>query len=206
MIHRKAVLALAILTAIMSSCLNPDYDLTKEIDTTMRIEGDVSVPIGSTEAILIGDFLHLPSFSFTPDANFHFSDHYDVTGWNETFNSEDASIDFDRLTLTLDFINYIPLRFVLTAVAIDVEGKQLQDISIELNADIKGGTLNNPSTTPLEVVINGDGDITRLDGIRLLIEVYAPGDDLLGTPVQPEQCVRAENIKARLQGKIDIEL
>ncbi|MGN1232489.1 MAG: hypothetical protein ACI4UJ_03455 [Candidatus Cryptobacteroides sp.] len=206
MIHRKAVLALAILTAVMSSCLNPDYDLTKEIDTTMRIEGDVSVPIGNTEAILIGDFLHLPSFSFTPDANFHFSDHYDVSGWNETFNSEDASFDFDRLTLTLDFINYIPLRFVLTAVAIDVEGKQLQDIGVELNADIKGGTLNNPYSTPVEVVINGGGDITRLDGIRLLIEVYAPGSDLLGTPIEPNQCVRAENIKARLQGKVDIEL
>ena len=40
----------------------------------------------------------------------------------------------------------------------------------------------------------------------LMLEAYAPGSDLLGTPIEPSQCVRAENIKARLQGKVDIEL
>lgn len=206
MFHRYSVLLLSSLALALASCMNPDYDLTREIDTTMCIEGDVSVPIGNTEAILIGDFLHLPSFSFTPDADFHFSDHYDVSGWNSTFNNEDASFDFDKLTLTLDFLNHIPLRFVLAATAIDVDENPIPEIDIELTAEIKGGTLNNPSTTPVEIVINGSGDITRLDGIRLMIEAYAPGSDLLGTPIEPSQCVRAENIKARLQGKVDIEL
>ena len=98
------------------------------------------------------------------------------------------------------------MRFVLTAKAIDVDENPVPEIGIELTAAIKGGTLNNPSTTPIEIVINGGGDITRLDGIRLMIEAYAPGSDLLGTPIEPSQCVRAENIKARLQGKVDIEL
>ena len=45
-----------------------------------------------------------------------------------------------------------------------------------------------------------------MDGLRLLIESFAPKGDLLGTPVEAEQGVKLMNIKARLQGKVDIEL
>ena len=66
MLHRKTILLLSSLTLALTSCLNPDYDLTKEIDTTMRIEGDISAPIGSTEMIYVEDFLHLINLPFTP--------------------------------------------------------------------------------------------------------------------------------------------
>ena len=47
--------AISVMSAV--SCVNEEYDLNKDIDTTISINGDISAPLGSTEAIMIGDFL-----------------------------------------------------------------------------------------------------------------------------------------------------
>lgn len=51
----------AMLSAAVSvtSCLNEDYDLTKDIDTNIGIDGDISAPLGNSEFILVDDFLNL---------------------------------------------------------------------------------------------------------------------------------------------------
>ena len=43
----------------LSACVNEDYDFTKEIDTDMTILENVSMPVGSIEAISISDILTL---------------------------------------------------------------------------------------------------------------------------------------------------
>lgn len=45
--------------ASVTSCLNEDYDLTKDIDTNISIDGDISAPLGNSELILVDDFLNL---------------------------------------------------------------------------------------------------------------------------------------------------
>lgn len=51
-----AMLSAAVLVI---SCLNEDYDLTKDIDTNISIDGDISAPLGNSEFILVDDFLNL---------------------------------------------------------------------------------------------------------------------------------------------------
>ena len=186
--------------------MNADYDLTKEIDTTMCIEGDISAPIGSTEMIFVEDFLHLINLPFTPEEDYRSTDNYDITGWNDTINGDDVTFNIDRLTLDADFVNHVPMKFVLKAVAIDIEGNTIPEISTDLNVEIMAGTLEKPTTSAVSIIVTGNGDISRMDGLRLLIESYAPGSDLLGTPLDPSQGVKLMNIKARLQGRVDIEL
>ena len=43
----------------VTSCLNEDYDLTKDIDTNISIDRDISAPLGNSEFILVDDFLNL---------------------------------------------------------------------------------------------------------------------------------------------------
>ena len=52
---------MAMLSAAVSvtSCFNEDYDLTKDIDTNISIDGDISAPLGNSELILVDDFLNL---------------------------------------------------------------------------------------------------------------------------------------------------
>ena len=203
---KPPVLVIAILAAAISSCMNSDYDLTKDIDSTIRIDGDISAPIGSTEMILVEDFLHLINLPFTPEEDYHDTDSYEINGWNETINGENVTFDIDRLTLKADFENQVPMRFVLSAEAIDTEVNAIPEITTELDVEILAGTLGSPTTSPITIIVSGNGDISRMDGLRLLIDCYAPGKDLLGTPLDPAQGVRMLNIKARLQGKADIEL
>ena len=203
---KPPVLVIAILAAALSSCMNSDYDLTKDIDSTIRIDGDISAPIGSTEMIPVEDFLHLINLPFTPEEDYHDTDSYEINGWNETINGENVTFDIDRLTLKADFENHVPMRFVLSAEAIDTEGNAIPEITTELDVEILAGTLGSPTTSPITIIVSGNGDISRMDGLRLLIDCYAPGKDLLGTPLDPAQGVRMLNIKARLQGKADIEL
>ena len=203
---KPPVLVIAILAAAISSCMNSDYDLTKDIDSTIRIDGDISAPIGSTEMILVEDFLHLINLPFTPEEDYHDTDSYEINGWNETINGENVTFDIDRLTLKADFENQVPMRFVLSAEAIDTEVNAIPEITTDLDVEILAGTLGSPTTSPITIIVSGNGDISRMDGLRLLIDCYAPGKDLLGTPLDPAQGVRMLNIKARLQGKADIEL
>ena len=99
--------------------MNPAYDLTNGIDTTIRIDGDISAPIGSTEMVFIEDFLHLINLPFTPEKDYHSTDNYEIKGWNETINGENVTFEIDMLTLKADFENHVPMRFFLTAEAID---------------------------------------------------------------------------------------
>lgn len=55
---RNALLC-CVLAVCSVSCVNEDYDLTKEIDTKMNISGDISAPLGNSELILVGEFLNL---------------------------------------------------------------------------------------------------------------------------------------------------
>lgn len=49
---------------LLSSCANEDYDLSNGIDTTVGIEGNISLPVGSTGNIAIQDFLQISDESF----------------------------------------------------------------------------------------------------------------------------------------------
>lgn len=43
----------------LASCVDKDYDFSKDIDTTIGINADVSFPVGNSEFIAIGDFFKL---------------------------------------------------------------------------------------------------------------------------------------------------
>ena len=47
------------LPATFNSCVNEDYDLTKDIDKTICIDGEISAPIGNSETIFVTDILNL---------------------------------------------------------------------------------------------------------------------------------------------------
>lgn len=49
---------------LLSSCANDDYDLRNGIDTTVGIDGNISLPVGSTGNIAIQDFLQISDESF----------------------------------------------------------------------------------------------------------------------------------------------
>lgn len=45
--------------AAATSCVNEEYDFSDGIDTTVGISGEIGAPLGSTENLVIGDFLEI---------------------------------------------------------------------------------------------------------------------------------------------------
>ena len=59
-IKTALLVALAVgIPDLFCSCVNEDYDLTKDFDKTISIDGDIYAPIGNSEIILVGDLLDL---------------------------------------------------------------------------------------------------------------------------------------------------
>lgn len=54
-----AVLAGSLSVSCLTSCVESQYDLNKEIDTNVSIDGNISAPLGDSEKIMIGSLLQL---------------------------------------------------------------------------------------------------------------------------------------------------
>ena len=61
---KSAALILCALPAVFVSCVNQDYDLSKEIDLNVSLFRDVALPIGNVQKIYIKDFLFSGDDSF----------------------------------------------------------------------------------------------------------------------------------------------
>lgn len=55
----QMTVALAAVPLLLVSCVNPDYDLTQDIDKNISINGDISAPFGDSELLSVTDFLSL---------------------------------------------------------------------------------------------------------------------------------------------------
>lgn len=101
------ITAMAVSSAV--SCVNDAYDLRKEIDTTINIDGDISMPIGTSEFIKIGEFLKIEEsdgiIKVDGDGNYilSFAGGEPVSASIEvpdiqlgTFDSKNVTIDLDK--------------------------------------------------------------------------------------------------------------
>lgn len=82
------------------SCVNEAYDLSKGIDLTIDVNGDISAPVGSTQKILIGDFLKLDDTEnsvITQDADGNYL--LSVSGDEITQNIDVPSIEFSDIQI-----------------------------------------------------------------------------------------------------------
>lgn len=81
---------------MLQSCLNSDYDLTKDIDTRINVDGDFSAPLGNSELILADEFLDLGNagevLKTDSDGNYYLS----VTGGGASSLISIPLMSFDK--------------------------------------------------------------------------------------------------------------
>lgn len=74
----------AVSTATLYSCVDDAYDLNKDIDKTITVGGDLTIPSSSTEEMLLKDILDLEDNStVVADKN---GDYAIVKAGNPSFN------------------------------------------------------------------------------------------------------------------------
>ena len=82
------------------SCVNEAYDLSKGIDLTIDVNGDISAPVGSTQKILIGELLEIDDSEeavISADANGNYT--LSVSGDEITRNIDVPEISFSDIEI-----------------------------------------------------------------------------------------------------------
>ena len=154
---------------------------------------------------VVYDFELAAALAFGKDVKIVYST--DFTGWNETFNPNDESfaLEIRDADVKFDFVNMIPMTISLDAAAIDVDGNVIPGIKVTLNGDIPAGSVEKPSTSALTLNLEGSAEqMRKLDGLRLNLTGSDPGT-MSGVCLNKNQGVQFENMKIRLQAKMDIE-
>ena len=151
------------LPATFNSCVNEDYDLTKDIDKTICIDGEISAPIGNSETIFVTDLLNLDGDE--SDVLFlDINDNYDLTFMG---NRTETSFTIPSFRFSGDIMtNGGHLGLIKRSDIMEELAPGLSGTGLPVP---KGLTLKrtfDPSTTPLEIDEDIPEEVTDVKDIH----------------------------------------
>ena len=170
--------AAAFLFVLPQSCVNEEYDLAKEIDTTVSFGGDALVfPLGSTEKMKFSTFLSEDEFEFLTSGadgkyRIEFSDEFnfndDIPNLSEELenNIDDIVIDDINIEIPIDFADIKGTSFGPENIESSIVFDDMTLPEIDLSADIPQQTFS----TNLSEYIPDDGELTLSAGGSRTIE------------------------------------
>lgn len=166
---------------------------------TQVVQEPVTINLGE-EFTVETDYRIDTPLMFGPRTTINYSEAID--GWDADL--EDA--EFSCIEASMVVINEIPLGISLTADAIDKEGNKLSNVTVDMNANVKSGSMGNP--TSQEVVFSvttSDGNIKGLDGIKLYIKANA-SENTSSVALNENQSIQITDLKLSLKGGITMDL
>ena len=127
----------------LSSCVNPDYDLSKPVDTTMTLLKNVTLPVGDLEPVKLSEIIDIESQNvilLDSEGNYYyegasgsFSENLTIPDFSlDNFSSETASLDVS----TGDFAGITPVPGFSYLFEVDVNEKADFSISSSVPAEI----------------------------------------------------------------------
>lgn len=190
--------AISVMSAV--SCVNEEYDLNKDIDTTISINGDISAPLGSTEAIMIGDFLAIDEENSvlvadpqTGDYSLHVEAEEPIS---QKINIDRVNLNPDELIMDGGFSVKVDVKSLVNGAYdegilnedTDVSNVRIEDAvllsvpettEININEDVSGMTTTVKALgtvyldTPIELNISmASGKVTVKSGMTLNFPEY----------------------------------
>lgn len=150
---------------------------------------------------------------FDDDAVIVYTDSLD--GWNDGVKdmqfreNSDGSID-GYLLVNADVYNTVPAYMKVSAVGMDLNGREMSTDDIEVTVDktIAASTDgDNPVLTQIEILMKPkkNGVFKNLDGLKYRLEASArnaEGEVVTGKMIKANQTIRLENIKVTKHGKV----
>ena len=158
--------------------------------------------------------------SFGPELHIEYP--YDISGLNETFNSEASeggeggsgmNISLREASIKMTFVSTLPIDMEVTASPIDVNGKVLvlEGLDVTLTAadgsvaTVAAGALGQETSSPMVINIVADQEsLKQLDGFRLNIIGSCKNGELAGKPLNSNQYVKINDISVRINGGVEL--
>lgn len=160
---------------------------------------DVTITMGETYNVRTDYKIDAP-LMFSEGTNIIYTDSLD--GWSEDIDKA----DFNKVEISMDVINRIPLELNMNMEAIDINGDVLSDVKVDVEGNIAAGTTDNPTTKTLKVTLtSSNGAVKRLDGIKFRVECKG-GNGLENSCLNENQSIKIDNLKLKLIGGITMDL
>lgn len=176
---------------------------TDDLEYAMYVDYTVDIPL-----------------SFGPELHIEYP--YDISGLNETFNSEASeggeggsgmNISLREASIKMTFVSTLPIDMEVTASPIDVNGKvlELEGLDVTLTAadgsvaTVAAGALGQETSSPMVINIVADQEsLKQLDGFRLNIIGSCKNGELAGKPLNSNQYVKINDISVRINGGVEL--
>lgn len=118
---------------------------------------------------------------------------------------EGGSIGIDSLVLSMNMVNTIPLNFNIQGVALSSDGKVIKDAAVSLDFNLLAGTVDNPSTSPIGIVITSGNKEINLSKLRLQFEATSSAE-MQGEVLNTAQGLAINGIHVRLPQGVKLDL
>lgn len=107
--------------------------------------------------------------------------------------------------IKMQAINEIPLNFGVDVIAKDADKKKIDGVKVSLNKDIAAGTLQNPTTTDVEITIILPANSKLIKSVGFEMSAYS-NDAFAGTKLNQNQSITLKNVKFSLPNGITTDL
>lgn len=164
------------------------------------VQKEVTFSLGETYTYS-ADYEAVIPLAFGADMRLHYTD--TVDDWdNEDFDK----YNFNKVELTADAINTLPLAMTPEVYAIDRNGNDIADVTATIEGVIEAGSITSPATAPIKITLQSTAaNLGRLSGIRFVFDAVST-TDYVGTTLNKAQSLRFENIKVQIIGGITVDL
>lgn len=115
------------------------------------------------------------------------------------------AVGIDSLIISMDMVNTIPLNFAIRGSVLDSEGKELQNASVDLDCTLLAGTLDNPTTSPVKVVVSTGNSAVDLSSLRLKLNATS-SHELQGEVLNTAQGLAISGISVSLPQGVKLDL
>lgn len=119
----------------------------------------------------------------------------------------DGAMRLDSLVISMNMLNSIPLDFNIKGVALDDQGTELKNVSVNMDMSLNAGTLDEPVPSPAEVVLSGNDTQVAVSKLRLMLMANAPKDSkLVGDVLNTSQGLELNDVSITLPQGITLDL
>lgn len=176
----------------------PDRIEITDVETSV-VQEEVTIDL-DVDYTIVTDYRVDTPLMFGPETNITYTETID--GWDADLED----MEFDRVEASMNVINEIPLGVKMTAKAIDVNGNVLENVKVDMDADIKAGAIGAPTTQNVKFTLTtDDGKIAGLDGIEISV-VASVDNSVRDVTLNENQTMQFTEIKLRLVGGITMDL
>ena len=180
--------------------------LLKTIPEKLEVS-DINVKANTTKEVTItlGDKYHFETayeavvpFQFGPDMVIH----YNTT--EDNWDTDLDSYNFGSVVLSMDVVNTTPLGMTPEIIALDKDGKEINDVTCTFTPKDNAIKANSTSSISAELKSNGN-NLGKMAGVQINFAAKT-GAEGKGKTLNANQSLKLNNIKVSIKGGITVDL